>query len=99
MIDDWTQPHIDKYYACMGIYAGWLSQKLFIHVSVHFSICHKDNVNKSYGNVPARYVNLLECVQSTPLKINMEPKNHASGKENHLNQTSMFGFQCQFSQV
>ena len=28
----------------------------------------------------------------TPLKINMEPKNHPIEKENHLNQTSMFEF-------
>ena len=27
----------------------------------------------------------------TPRKINMEPINHPFGKENHLNQTSIFG--------
>ena len=33
---------------------------------------------------------------STPWKINMEPENHLFEKENHLNQTSIFGFHVNF---
>ena len=29
---------------------------------------------------------------NTPQKINMEPKNHSIGKDNHLNQASIFVF-------
>ena len=35
-------------------------------------------------------------VYVTPVKINMETKNHTIEKENHLNQTSIFGFHVDF---
>ena len=31
-------------------------------------------------------------MEHAPLKINMEPTNHPIEKENHLNQTTIFGF-------
>jgi len=40
--------------------------------------------------------NVSKSLQDTPLKFNMEPKNHPTEKENHLNQTSIFRFHVKF---
>ena len=53
---------------------------------VHMEVPSKDGVNAN-KNTQGR--NKVVDTMITPWKINMEPKSHPIGKENHLNQTSI----------